>query len=693
MKLLGELSPDDILIIDNVDSESKEISELLDDGYRALCRLSLHLIITSRTRCEGYGIEVGELKRIQLYELMERFVKINRNEMDALIDTVEAHTLTVELIARTLKYGCISVEKLLERLKYGNLDSENFIRVAVRKDRDERKKRIEEHLQCLFQIADLPEIEQNYMKNALLISNEGMDYWIFAEMLIDFEQDNMQHLIDRGWIREQGGVLWLHSLVQYVGRKQWPITFNIADSFLAKGFKLAEIIAENADDTNRFDNSWEISQIILSYLTALNYSNVKEGEKLYEKYGSVCQRVIQKKAYLLLLASSEDIGDPMENEYTDTEGVHFSLIEDRTVSYVIYEIKKYLKYPSLVYEYGVELLESTTGTIKGKNFRTFYLDHPRKNGNQLLILTYECSTNIMYINRALLIDGEVRRSFKTNVMHLVDEKFKVISNLAENGNNLSNIWDIDEENIEKEIGKSIQLIDPTKMEIPLNSIDEMVKGHTYFAFWIGGEKEKCTDSLTIAEHFENGYNGFPKNPEKARSYYEKAIEEGKVNSIYDLGCNYYYGREGYDEDKKHALSLITMAAEYKQTDAMVFMANRYINGDVCEQNYEYAYSLLKEATSIGDIVATNNLGWMCLYGYGCEQSISRAIELFLRAANNEIEPVKSANRHLGKLYLGVHPAVSDDEIIDFEKALYYLEKAKQLGADDVDELIERARKC
>ena len=83
----------------------------------------------------------------------------------------------------------------------------------------------------------------------------------------------------------------------------------------------------------------------------------------------------------------------------------------------------------------MELLESTTGTIKGKNFRTFYLDNPSKKGNQLLILMYECSTNIMYINRALLIDGEVRRSTKTDVMHLVDENFKVISNLEENDYN------------------------------------------------------------------------------------------------------------------------------------------------------------------------------------------------------------------------------------------------------------------
>lgn len=118
------------------------------------------------------------------------------------------------------------------------------------------------------------------------------------------------------------------------------------------------------------------------------------------------------------------------------------------------------------------------------------------------------------------------------------------------------------------------------------------------------------------------------------------------------------------------------------------VANIYIE----RKDYVNAFCYLKKAAKCKSSTrAINNLGWMYLYGYGCEQDVSQAINIFLYAANSEIKPDKLANRHLGKLYLGVHPAISNEEIIDFEKALYYLERAKQLGADDVDKLIEKAK--
>lgn len=129
-----------------------------------------------------------------------------------------------------------------------------------------------------------------------------------------------------------------------------------------------------------------------------------------------------------------------------------------------------------------------------------------------------------------------------------------------------------------------------------------------------------------------------------------------------------------------------------ENEVLVATYNSVANIYIERKDYVNAFCYLKKAAKCKSSTrAINNLGWMYLYGYGCEQDVSQAINIFLYAANSEIKPDKLANRHLGKLYLGVHPAISNEEIIDFEKALYYLERAKQLGADDVDKLIEKAK--
>lgn len=158
-----------------------------------------------------------------------------------------------------------------------------------------------------------------------------------------------------------------------------------------------------------------------------------------------------------------------------------------------------------------------------------------------------------------------------------------------------------------------------------------------------------------------------------KEYGSNVVKGTKLDNI-DILEKIYRGKSNIENE--------VLAATYNS------VANIYIE----RKDYVNAFCYLKKAAKCKSSTrAINNLGWMYLYGYGCEQDVSQAINIFLYAANSEIKPDKLANRHLGKLYLGVHPAISNEEIIDFEKALYYLERAKQLGADDVDKLIEKAK--
>ena len=89
------------------------------------------------------------------------------------------------------------------------------------------------------------------------------------------------------------------------------------------------------------------------------------------------------------------------------QGKHFSITDPEGVKTVIYQVnktrKEFLKeYP----KYTVERLDNTEELVGNLNKKTFYVDEPQKNGNQLVILSF--GKDKVVINNGILIDDEVR---------------------------------------------------------------------------------------------------------------------------------------------------------------------------------------------------------------------------------------------------------------------------------------------
>ena len=108
------------------------------------------------------------------------------------------------------------------------------------------------------------------------------------------------------------------------------------------------------------------------------------------------------------------------------QGKHFSITDPKGVNTVIYQInkteKEFLKeYP----KYTVERLDFTE-ELRGETKRkTFYIDNPQIDGNQLVILS--CGNENVVINTGILIGDEVRISkkptpFKFNTLYSEEEQ-------------------------------------------------------------------------------------------------------------------------------------------------------------------------------------------------------------------------------------------------------------------------------
>ncbi len=107
------------------------------------------------------------------------------------------------------------------------------------------------------------------------------------------------------------------------------------------------------------------------------------------------------------------------------QGKHFSITDPEGIKTVIYQVnkteKEYLEeYP----KYTVERLDHTEEIVGNLNRKTFYVEEPQKDGNQLVILSF--GEDRVVINTGILIGDEVKitkrpEPFKFNTLYSEQE--------------------------------------------------------------------------------------------------------------------------------------------------------------------------------------------------------------------------------------------------------------------------------
>lgn len=168
------------------------------------------------------------------------------------------------------------------------------------------------------------------------------------------------------------------------------------------------------------------------------------------------------------------------------QGKHFSITDPDGVKTVIYQVyktkKEFLKdYP----KYTVERLEHSETILGDKNKKTFFVDNPSKEGNQLVILSF--ANDKVVINTGVLMGDEVKITKKP-----VPMKFDTL--YAEENTEYKEV------EYTPNLKRAISIIDPETTEElkPILYFDEKtneVKGKcklkpykSYFAFEIGDKK-------------------------------------------------------------------------------------------------------------------------------------------------------------------------------------------------------------
>jgi len=224
MTRLQNCAPGDILVIDNADEPEGNFGRLqTDPTWSELRKLKLRLILT--TRCEVAGaIRVEQMRNETLYRLFEnQGLPLDQKQMDALVDAVNGHTMTVDLMARTLKRSrTLTVEKLLEALGAGDLKKQNYRAVALERNGEVAQEVIYEHLRRLFNVAEISEDARAVLRNMVLLPEDGMDIGILEAVLDEEKMELLEQQIDHGWLgfEEDTKFVTIHPVIRLVCREE-----------------------------------------------------------------------------------------------------------------------------------------------------------------------------------------------------------------------------------------------------------------------------------------------------------------------------------------------------------------------------------------------------------------------------------------------------------------------------------------
>ena len=225
MAKLRALSEEHLLILDNVNQPKGQLSNL----RRELSGLKMRVLITTRTEMDP-KIHVSKLNPEELHQLFDFYQsEATYEERCALIEAVNGHTLTVDLMARALRPGfdAATAEMLLH-----NLADCEIRWVETSYDDDLGTAEIIEHLKVVFNTVDLKGEERDLLRYATLLPDNGMEDSMFLEASGPKMKRPVGGLIEHGWLGWSEKKLFIHPVIRKVCQEELKPTDENCGKFL-----------------------------------------------------------------------------------------------------------------------------------------------------------------------------------------------------------------------------------------------------------------------------------------------------------------------------------------------------------------------------------------------------------------------------------------------------------------------------
>lgn len=130
----------------------------------------------------------------------------------------------------------------------------------------------------------------------------------------------------------------------------------------------------------------------------------------------------------------------------------------------------------------------------------------------------------------------------------------------------------------------------------------------------------------------------------------KAADQGLPEAQYNLGIAYYRAI-GTERNIDRARQCIISSAENGYANAQSLLGFLYVFGVGfgLKQDYHLAYKYISKAADQKFPLACCQLGWMHIFGLGCDSDFARARELFRKADESGDETVRGIAKQMANL--------------------------------------------
>lgn len=219
-KILHTCDEHTLIVVDNFNvTHDKFLREFLPSNNS-----SFKVIFTTRCNlaADYYLDKVITLPKLSMEECKKLFISHAECEPDdsveAIIDMVDYNTLVLILLAETMRKSKKTSIEILALLCNQELEQEQtmiFHEYDYPEEEIEEYNKINSHLNVIFDISKMSDIEKVILKNMTLVSQSGItieDFMLYCDT-DDFTVDVISEIVDLGWIERRDCLIFLHPII------------------------------------------------------------------------------------------------------------------------------------------------------------------------------------------------------------------------------------------------------------------------------------------------------------------------------------------------------------------------------------------------------------------------------------------------------------------------------------------------
>lgn len=220
MRKIRELVKDTktLIVIDDFNGEiDADTIDVLQTGWKVV------LVSNLGAKCgDSRELLVKEITNIDcLQEMFEKHLGYHiRSEeqplFEKIVKQIEGHTAVLELIAKQIASShktLLEATLLVEEHGFSNMASE---KIHYEIDGERKTDTIKNIIAALFDASNFSEEKRIFLKTFSLIGSEGIEIRLIHNILHIDSMDDVNEIIDDGWLSIEGNVLSMHSVIREV---------------------------------------------------------------------------------------------------------------------------------------------------------------------------------------------------------------------------------------------------------------------------------------------------------------------------------------------------------------------------------------------------------------------------------------------------------------------------------------------